>query len=190
MKIRLALLSAAILFVVSTGAVWAQSNDEQHGSHSVKQILGEIRSELKLGPSEQINPNTVPESLMVELGDAVMDIMIPNQQQHEYMDQMMGGEGSQSLDSMHRWIAYRYLTGGYSGGGFGYGMMGGGMMGSGSGGFGGFGMMGNPDESYSGNPYQSPEQIVKSRYARGEITREQYLQMMKDLEKTAQKNGN
>ncbi len=32
------------------------------------------------------------------------------------------------------------------------------------------------------NESQSPREILQTRYARGEITREQYQQMMKDLE--------
>lgn len=34
------------------------------------------------------------------------------------------------------------------------------------------------------SPYQSPEDIARMRYARGEITREQYEQLMKDLGNT------
>lgn len=43
-------------------------------------------------------------------------------------------------------------------------------------------MGGNP-EIVPGSPgeHASPEEIVKRRYARGEITRGEYLQMMGDL---------
>jgi len=190
---RKGLVVLAVLAFTISGAVaaFAQSMGGQQGSQSVDQITAQIRSELKLGPNDRIDPSKVPTPLMIKLGDAVMDVMIPNQQQHEYMDQMMGGEGSASLDSMHEWLAYRYLTGGYTANGSGYGMMGygmmsGGMMGNGNG---GWGMMGNPNVPYrpgaSGStPWQSPEQIAKQRYAQGQITREQYQQILKDLQQT------
>jgi len=161
------------------GAAFTQSMSDEHGSQSVDQIMGQIRSELKLGQNDRIDPNQVPSTLMIKLGDAVMDVMIPNQQQHEYMDQMMGGEGSASLDSMHEWIAYRYLTGGYNANGVGYGMMPGGMMGYRNG---GWGMMGNPNVPYGSSLWLSPEQIAKQRYAQGQITRQQYEQILKDLQ--------
>ena len=58
-----------------------------------------------------------------------------------------------------------------------------GMMGPGMGG-GSWGMMGNPDLLYSSIPFRSPEDVAKERYAKGEISREQYLQIIEDLKKT------
>ncbi len=46
---------------------------------------------------------------MVKLGDAWMDVEIPNQAAHQAMDTMMGGDGSQSLDQAHAQMAERYL---------------------------------------------------------------------------------
>jgi len=186
-------LIAATLILAVGALVFAQSRSDQQSSPAVDQILSQIRTELKLGPNDKISPDQVPAPLMVKLGDAVMDIMIPNQQQHAFMDQMMGGEGSKSLDSMHSWIAYRYLSGGYFANGAGFGMMGsggmfgGGMMGAGNG---AWGMMGNPGVPYASSPYQSPEQIAKERYAKGEITRDQYQQLLKDLQGSGKANGN
>jgi hypothetical protein len=164
-----------ILLVVSSPA-WADSDVGGHGA-SIEDVLGEIRLELDLQKGERIDPDEVPPELLEELGDAVMAEMHPDPENHEWMDRMMGGEGSESLSSAHRWMGYRYLAGGY---GRGSGMMGGGMMGPGM--MGRWGMMGNPRVPYESQPYESPEDIVKRRYARGEITRQQYLEMLRDLE--------
>jgi hypothetical protein len=175
-----------ILALATVGAgrvAWADAPDH---AKSPNDIVGDIRSQLGLGASDRIDPDKVPAPLLEQLGDAVMDTMVPNQTQHEWMDQMMGGEGSTGLAAAHRWMGYRYLTGGYGngsyyggmmGGGYGYGMMGGpGMMG-------GWGLMGNPSVPYGAAPYQSPEDIAKQRYAKGDITREQYMQLLDDLKK-------
>lgn len=162
-----------VILITVTGIVSADLDG--HGA-SVEDVLGEMRDDLGLGEDERIDPDVVPPELLEELGDAVMGEIHPDPETHEWMDEMMGGEGSESLASAHRWMGYRYLTGGY---GRGYGMMGGGMMGRG---FGRWGMMGNPDVDPGDiGAYASPEEIVKRRYAKGEISREEYLQLMEDL---------
>ena len=46
------------------------------------------------------------------------------------------------------------------------------------------GMMGNQLQApYGQIPHDSPEEILKRRYANGEITREEYLQMLQDIER-------
>jgi len=80
------------------------------------------------------------------IGDYYMEQIHPGEQ-HEAMDAMMGGEGSESLAQMHVAMAYRFYCSdlseeanqyyGMMGSGYGGGMMGG-MMGSGMmGGYGG-----------------------------------------------------
>jgi hypothetical protein len=50
----------------------------------------------------QIGPDRARDTLLEELGDALMDDAVPNERQHEFMDQMMGGEGSPSLGAWRR----------------------------------------------------------------------------------------
>ncbi|MGM0675452.1 MAG: hypothetical protein ACQETQ_12205 [Spirochaetota bacterium] len=175
---------AAILFAAPALA-------DEGGAHalSVEEAETQIRQELGLSRDDQINPDAVPPALLEQLGDAVMDEMAVSEAQHQWMDTMMGGEGSESLASSHQWMGYRYLTGGY-GGSFGPGS-GGGMHGGRGGGsrsghmgggmMGGWGMMGNPQWGTEPDSYESPENIVRRRYAEGEITREEYREMMDEL---------
>ena len=145
-----------------------------------------------------------------------MSIMHPNEEQHELMDQMMGGEGSSSLEAMHINMGRNYL--GCSSGIIG-GMMRGGMMG-------GFSnsMMGNMMGSWGmgagwswfgwsfmilfwiaiivgivvlikwlvtqsrGGSAFSPktnqsraEDILKERYAKGEINKKEFEEMKKEI---------
>lgn len=146
-----------IVFLISFPVV----ADSDH-STSIEEVIHEIRENLGLKTDEQINPEDVPPRLLEKLGEAVMSERHPDQEQHAWMDQMMGGEGSESLASAHRWMGYRYLQGGY-GPGRGMGMMGYGMRQS------------------LNIPYASPEEIAKRRYATGEISRKEFLQIIEDL---------
>jgi hypothetical protein len=103
---------------------------QEHG-RSIQAILAEIKREQNVQRVEQIDPNKVSDAQLAELGEAVMDVQFPNERQHAFMDDMMGGEGSQSLEAMHRDMGCSYLsTGGESGWGMMYtGRTGWGMMG-------------------------------------------------------------
>jgi len=178
---RFALLAVVLAFV----AGWSFATEGGH-DESIQQVTAEIRDALDLGPDDPIDADMVPPELLERLGDAVMGEIHPDAELHEWMDRMMGGEGSESLAAAHRWMGYRYLTGGYGpGGAAGGSMMGPGMM-RGVGPDGRtwrWGMMGNPAVTVPGHfPFASPQEIVRRRYANGEITREEYLQMMEDLE--------
>lgn len=100
--------------------------DGVHGRY-IDEILAKIREEQRLGPNEQIDPDRVSDENLAELGDALMDIMHPDEREHEFKEEMIGGEGSNSLESMHRMMGYRYLSGGFQGPR--YPMMGRGLMG-------------------------------------------------------------
>ena len=164
--IAIVLVVAAALAVTVT---LAEAADEH--AESVDEVLARIRQELGLATDDPVDPDEVPPDLLEELGDAVMGLMAADPQQHEWMDTMMGGEDSETLAAAHRWMAYRYLSGGYAtmmGPGS---MMGGGMMGS--------GMMGMGE--WDRSPYDAPEEIARRRYAAGAISREEFLQLLEDL---------
>ena len=170
-----ALVLAAVLLLI---AIVAWAGTDGHG-RDIDDILSDIRASLGLTGDDRIDPEQVPEELLIELGDAVMGSHVGDSEQHEWMDEMMGGEGSESLESAHRWMAYRYLTGGYGTVGR-FGMMGGGMMGGMM--MNGWGLMGDPDMMSGGIPFNSPTEILKQRYASGDISREEYQQMLSDIE--------
>ena len=121
------LLLVLVLFVGTFAFVFADTDAaDQHG-RTVEEVLKEIRNNQDMDPRDRIDPDLVDEELLEEMGEAWMSLMVPDPREHSWMDEMMGGEGSESLAAMHRVMGYRYL----SGDGFLDGMMGpwrGGMM--------------------------------------------------------------
>ncbi len=121
--------------LIPTALLFADSNGTDEHGKPLDVVLQEIREKQGLGPDEAIDMRTVSEKDLEELGESVMSVMHPDPKQHEFMDNMMGGEGSESLAAMHRRMGYNYLAGeeGYDGGMMGCdgrgGMMGPGMMG-------------------------------------------------------------
>jgi uncharacterized membrane protein len=159
-----------------------------------------------------------------------MDLMHPNDREHEFMDEMMGGEGSASLEYMHRMMGYRYLSSGLLSPGYpmtGRGLMSIAMMGgmpmmgwgthhgwgggnnglflrSMRGGFLGFyiwriimwivllGVIGviiwlvirsqKQHGTYRQPEEDLPLEIAKRRYAKGEISREEFETIKRDLQ--------
>ncbi|MCF7929505.1 MAG: SHOCT domain-containing protein [Spirochaetales bacterium] len=172
---RVALISLGLLLVAFFAWSLSGTHSDEHSAEP-NQVIEEIRGKMELGPEETIDPDAVPVSMLEKLGEAVMSEIHPNERVHLWMDRMMGGEGSQSLASTHRWMGYRYLTDGseYGYGRRGMGMMGPGMMGR------SWGMHGS---DYGPIPYDSPEEVLKQRYARGEISREEYLRALDDLKR-------
>ena len=215
---------AGLLLAVAM-PVLAQNNDGHN--RSIADVIGEIIESQSVSSQGDIRCDDVTDDQFEELGDAVMQAMIGDDQQHELMDNMMGGEGSESLRSMHIAMGQRYLgcaqgtygTMGMMGGmmsmipfrqGFpafaqGYGGHGAGQSGSSWGMFGPWGMMGGswgigmllfwiiiivgivllvkwlvgqPGTQTRG---KSALDILKERYAKGEINKEEFESKKKDL---------
>ena len=104
------MLAGAILLLVSSVTVFADTgHDGEHGRH-IEDVLQEIRGKQGLGPDDAMDPRKVSNKDLEELGEAVMSIMHPEPEQHEFMDRMMGGEGSESLRRAHIRMGYNYLA--------------------------------------------------------------------------------
>ena len=205
MRIRIGIVVTLVVIGITLASPLFATGGDAH-TVSIEEAISRIRSELGLSPNDSIDPEAVPSPLLEELGDAVMADMAGSEAHHGWMDTMMGGEGSESLASAHRWMGYRYLTGGYGpygpgpgpngtwdgqerpgwnerwgrGGGM-HGGMRGGMMGPGM--MGRWGMMGNPRWGSAPDAYASPEEIARRRYASGEITREEFREIIDELRK-------
>lgn len=147
MNKRLTVVPTVVLTIgmLLTAAAFFADASENHGE-SIDSILSEIRGELGLDISVTINPDNVSDESLEKLGEAVMSFRVPNPRQHEWMDNMMGGEGSESLSNMHKLLGYRYLVNGSAAFGplmMGYGYRGNEMIGKdlSYGRFGGWGQM-------------------------------------------------
>jgi putative membrane protein len=81
-------------------------------SRSVQVLMQEIMDVQDVGSIKEIMADTVSKNLLEELGEAVMVLLLPDEQQQALMDFMLGGEGSKELAAKHRWIAYSYLQNG------------------------------------------------------------------------------
>ena len=225
MKRKTMILVAAMMLVASV--MFAGPVSAQDEGKSLKDVVAEIRKSQNLQEDQPIDCSLVTDKQYEEVGEAWMDLMVPNAQRHQMMDRMMGGEGSESLANAHRAMGARYL-GCYDGDwpgpvmGFGlggYGMGSYGMGGYGMGGYGQGGMMhgygynrgynnggwwwggwwwwiiviiviggviwliaassgGAKERARHGT---AAMEILKNRYARGEISKEEFEKMKRDI---------
>lgn len=205
---------ALLLALVITPSVALAQSDEGH-NRSIADVISEITESQNVSSQSDLSCDSINDDQFEELGDAVMQAMIGDDEAHEVMDNMMGGEGSESLRSMHIAMGQRYL--GCAQGQFGtMGMMGGMMSMMGTGGWqGGNGFMMN--SSYGpwgamhsgwgvgmilfwiivivavvllvkwlagqsgGHKGGSALNILKARYAKGDITKEEFEAKKKDI---------
>lgn len=205
---KITIITVIIVLLFGGTALCAQ--EEEHG-RSADEIINEIMRKQNVDTIAEITPDRVDAETLEELGDAVMGLMIADEAQHEWMDEMMGGEGSQPLASTHRWMGYQYLQNNGNLGDFGPGMMRGwrsrgrgpGMMG---GWYGPAGQRGSfvpwiwilgfllvavvialiisltrRRELYKDTSSNALE-ILRSRYAKGEISREEFKRIREELQ--------
>ena len=82
-----------------------KGGDKQGADAIVRQILAS-QGVKNIGA---LDCGKVTQKQFEDLGEAVMDVMHPDTDEHAFMDRMMGGVGSPSLDTMHRFMGARYL---------------------------------------------------------------------------------
>lgn len=193
---RKALFATMVVLLLNISLVLAH----EHDFNETKQLV-----------DSGISCDKFTDEQLESIGDYYMEQMHPGKA-HGIMDNMMGGEGSDSLKQTHIQIAKRLYCNESAGG-----MMGGGTMNMmmGSNAIGSGGMMGNYPLSYGYSNYdnwimlwivflvaaiiliallvykfgiknaassETPLGILKKRFARGEITKKQFEAMKRDLE--------
>lgn len=117
------------------GSMMGGSNEssvsEDH-SQPIEAVLAEVLSAHGIDKVQDLDCTKVTDDEFEKIGDSFMEKQHPGDA-HESMDEMMGGEGSESLKQIHISMGQGYLgcsnKSGYGMGGFGM-MGGGGMMGS------------------------------------------------------------
>ncbi len=208
------ILLAFLLFVL-TGLSFAHSENPQK---DIDSVLNTIRTTQNVISDKDIDVSKVDDLTLEKLGDAVMSLYVPDKATHEYMDSMMGGEGSISLRNIHIAIGANYIA--YLKGERAFPFMGPGMMfspfrgrknifggwpmgwmhwnypwmGFGNYGLGGWFMMILlfvaiiviiyllvRDKNIRFSSGKTPLDILKERYAKGEISKEEFDRIKKDL---------
>jgi len=84
-----------------------QTESDTH-TESVETILQNILDKQNVSTVQKLDLSKISDDEWERLGDAVMEVQHPGKA-HEVMDQMMGGEGSESLRQMHINMGKAYL---------------------------------------------------------------------------------
>lgn len=106
----LALAGTASAQMGMMGNYWQTGSQAQPAqSEELNNVLQSIYRSQNVGSQAQVDCSKVTDDQFEKLGDAYMGVMLPNEQQHEAMDNMMGGEGSASLRQAHINMGRSYL---------------------------------------------------------------------------------
>lgn len=85
------------------------SRTEQQNQKTLDTMVNNLLKSQNVSSVNQLDCQKVSNDQLEKLGDAWMDVVIPNESEHQAMDNMMGGEGSQSLTNAHIGMAENYL---------------------------------------------------------------------------------
>lgn len=105
-KLLSMLMILAIVFTLAI-PVFADAMDMK----TVDSVLQEIQKVQNVTDVKSIDIEKVTPDQLDELGDVVMGKLIGDNERHDWMDRMIGGDGSESLKNFHMNLGYRYLKG-------------------------------------------------------------------------------
>ena len=211
MKKIIVVLMAATVLLGSYALAAAADNAGKGGTQPLEATLQSILQSQGVKDIESIDCSKVTDKQLEDLGESLTALMHPGPREHAFMDRMMGGEGSPNLSAMERFMGARYLGCLRDGvpPGMMPGMFGGkrfqgedndrgcpwrmhgpwGMMGPWSGG--GFMwiiflailvlVIYFVRKGARGRVGETPLDILKKRYAKGDITKEEFEQKKRDL---------
>ncbi|MFQ5493314.1 MAG: SHOCT domain-containing protein [Candidatus Dojkabacteria bacterium] len=92
-----------VVLVIVFSLVGMVSSASAHGgdSRSGEEVIDEILLDQGVEEVSDLDCDLISDDEFEELGESVMSLMHPDDEEHELMDQMMGGEGSESLRARH-----------------------------------------------------------------------------------------
>jgi len=98
------------MFMAGINVFFPQNTFGEDRTHteSVEIVLQELLTNQKIETIQKLDCEKINDDDLERLGDAVMEQQHPGQA-HEVMDQMMGGEGSESLRRIHIAMGSNYL---------------------------------------------------------------------------------
>ncbi|MDA3810572.1 MAG: SHOCT domain-containing protein [Spirochaetaceae bacterium] len=103
---KMTLVLMGIFLIMNGWYLFAQDMDENRG---IDEIIGELEKTQNTGSIQGIDVKKSDPKVLEELGDSVMGELIGDVQRHEWIDRMMGGDGSEQLASIHRSLGIQYI---------------------------------------------------------------------------------
>ncbi len=85
------------------------SHSGEQGNVKVDDVVQEILQKQNVSGVKDLDCSKISNDEFEKLGEAVMSYMHPNEKEHTAMDDMMGGEGSESLRQAHITMGKRFL---------------------------------------------------------------------------------
>lgn len=105
------IISLAILTMMIAAVFAVSALAQDMGPMDIGDVLAEIRQEQGIGTTDTIDVKKVSAGELEKLGDAVMELMVGNNELHEQMDEQLGGDSSANLTAFHTRLGYNYLSG-------------------------------------------------------------------------------
>ena len=107
--------TCVVLAVVLALPGVARADETERAVMLPREVLAEIRQSQGVPVGGKIDCDKVTPEQYEVLGEAVMEQSYASHEDHEWMDEMMGGDDSPYLQAMHRSMGARYLGCSYGG---------------------------------------------------------------------------